>query len=282
MTPRALNSLSELVDLYDDFLIDQFGVLRDGKGAYPGAPEALKKLKAKDKRIIILSNSGKRAAENDRRLAKIGFDRESWNMFLTSGEVAFHLIQSGKIGPKGASKVLLISRDGDQSAIDGLGFTVVHTSDAADVILITASEGDRYPLEHYSAMLAAGAKRNLPCLCTNPDMIMLTADGTAYGAGVIAELYEELGGKVTYIGKPHPDMYSTALSLLGDVRKSRTVCIGDSIEHDIAGAKAAGLASVLVTTGILEHMSDAERNALYVEHNATPDYILPHFVWQKG
>ncbi len=121
--------------------------------------------------------------------------------------------------------------------------------------------------------------RNVPCLCTNPDKIMLTKEGTAFGAGRIAELYEALGGHVRWIGKPFPDIYASARDFLGSIDPKRICCIGDSIEHDIVGAASAGFASVLVTTGILETASDAERQALFVEHDVTPDFIMPKFLW---
>ena len=120
----------------------------------------------------------------------------------------------------------------------------------ADVILLTASEGDRFDLDHYRRLLAAAAKSGIPCICTNPDKIMLTGAGPKFGAGRIAELYEEMGGKVTWIGKPFPAIYEAALKAVGNPPRTRVLCVGDSPEHDIAGAKGAGLASALVRTGI--------------------------------
>ncbi|TGV13080.1 hypothetical protein EN786_37420, partial [Mesorhizobium sp. M4B.F.Ca.ET.143.01.1.1] len=67
----------------------------------------------------------------------------------------------------------------------------------AELVLISASEGDRYDLEHYRTLLAPAAARRVPCFCTNPDRIMLTAVGSRFGAGELADLYESLGGNVT-------------------------------------------------------------------------------------
>jgi len=278
---QMISGMGELAERFDAFLIDQFGVLRDGRGPYPGAAETLVRLKQSGKTIIILSNSGKRSAENDRRLAALGFDRESWDWFLTSGEVAWKILGSESRGEgKGiARKCLLVSRDGDTSPLDGLHLIRTERGDDADFILLAASEGDVRPLADYETLLAPAARRGVPCLCTNPDKIMLTKEGTAFGAGRIAELYEELGGTVRWIGKPFPDIYATALDFLVSVAPERVCCIGDSIEHDIAGAAGAGLKSVLVTTGILETASDAERQALFAEHGAVPDFILPKFIW---
>jgi HAD superfamily hydrolase (TIGR01459 family) len=276
----VISSLADIADRYDAFLIDQFGVLRDGRGPYPGAAETLVRLKDQGKRIIILSNSGKRSEENDRRLVELGFVAGSWDWFLTSGEVAWQILKrEGRQASGLPRKCLLVSRDGDLSPLKGLDLERTQWGEDANFVLLAASEGDVLPLSHYEALLAPAARRGVPCLCTNPDKVMLTKSGTAFGAGRIAELYEDIGGKVRWIGKPFADIYDFALDFLGHPDPSRICAIGDSIEHDIAGAAGAGIGSVLVTTGILEHASDAERQKLFAEHGATPDFILPKFLW---
>ena len=274
-TAQLKSGLAQIARNYDAFLIDQFGVLRDGRGPYPQAAGTLSALKALGKTIIILSNSGKRSVENSRRLAELGFDPESWDWFLTSGETAFRIMQQEATGPTRAC--LLISRDGDTSPLDGLDIRRTEDASEADIVLIAASEGDRFDLDHYRALLEPAARRRVPCLCTNPDKIMLTKKGTAFGAGRIADLYEELGGSVRWIGKPFADIYVLARDFLGEIPAERICAIGDSVEHDIAGAHAAGLASILVTTGILEQASDEDRQRLFEVHGATPDYVLPMF-----
>lgn len=278
IAPETIAGIGAVADRFDAFLVDQFGVLRDGRGPYPDAAETLSRLKAAGKRVIILSNSGKRATENSRRLAGIGFDAASWDLFLTSGETAWRILKA-EMGDGVPRKCLLISRDGDTSAIDGLGMLRTASGAEADVVMITASEGDRHPLDHYRALLAPAVARGAACFCTNPDKIMLTREGEAFGAGRIAELYAELGGTVRWIGKPLPDIYIEAMRFLGAPDRSRVVAVGDSIEHDIAGAAGAGLASILVATGILARANDAERVGLYERHGAVPDFVLPQFRW---
>ena len=69
---RLCKGLSDISDSYSGFIIDQWGVLHDGKTPYEGVVECLKELKSRKKHVIILSNSGKRAEENKERLKKIG------------------------------------------------------------------------------------------------------------------------------------------------------------------------------------------------------------------
>lgn len=274
----TLAGVRDLAEKFDIFVLDQFGVLLDGVGPYPGAIETLTRLKGEGKRILLLSNSGKRAAPNEARLLRLGFEAGSWDHFLSSGEVAWRSLQTSLAGKPGM-RCLLIARDGDQSAIEGLPLTVTAHGADADMVLISGSESDRYDLDHYRRLLEPAAARGAQCLCTNPDKIILTHGGRRFGSGRIAELYAELGGAVTWIGKPFPEIYAAALDLLGSPDPARVVCVGDSIEHDIAGGQGAGLATALVTTGILAESSQAEKAGFYAKHGATPDFLLQTFAW---
>jgi HAD superfamily hydrolase (TIGR01459 family) len=276
--PIPSSGLSELIDDFDIFFLDQFGVLHDGRAPYPGAVDCLSRLSEAGKKTVLLSNSGKRASENERRLVSLGFEEGSWDVFLSSGEAAWQMFMSDLTFRTGA-RCYLISRDNDRSAIDGLGLDEARDIGSADVILLAASEGDRYDLAHYRSLLEKAAARKVPCYCTNPDRIMLTPAGPKFGAGRIAELYESLGGAVSYIGKPYPEIYRAALRAVGNPPLARVLCVGDSLEHDIAGAIASGLFSALVRTGILAEMDDRALEKAFAKEKARPDFILPAFVW---
>ena len=275
-----LDGIGALAERYNVFLLDQFGVLHDGQRPYPGAVEALSALKRAGKTVVLLSNSGKRAEPNERRLLKLGFEAGSWDRFVSSGEVAWHafkdMMGSGALRP--GTRCLLISRDGDRTAIEGLPLTLTERGDDAELVLIAASEGDRYDLDHYRRLLGSAAAREVPCFCTNPDRIMLTAVGPRFGAGAIADLYERLGGSVARIGKPYPAIYEAALALAGNPAHSDVVCVGDSVEHDIAGGNAAGVATALVVSGILADSGDL--GGLFDQLDAHPDYTLDAFQWK--
>jgi hypothetical protein len=57
-------------------LLDQFGVLHDGREPYPGAAQAVQQLHAAGLRILILSNSSRRSGGTLQKLAKMGFQEE--------------------------------------------------------------------------------------------------------------------------------------------------------------------------------------------------------------
>ncbi|MCG6903259.1 MAG: TIGR01459 family HAD-type hydrolase [Rhodobacter sp.] len=268
-------TLADLAETFDLFLFDQFGVLLDGSGVYPGAPAALAALAARGKQVVILSNSGKRSAPNEARLVAHGFARDSFSAVISSGEAA-HAALAGRIGPEIApgAAVLVLSRDGDLSAVEGLDLRITEDADAAELLLIAGSRGEEIALRDYASLLDAPARRRVPCLCTNPDMTMLTNRGPAFGAGRIAALYQELGGEVEFVGKPHPLIYQVAAARLGHPDPAAVLCIGDSPAHDIRGGRAAGHSTALVRTGI--HADDPLGPLLAgLPDTDLPDYIIP-------
>ena len=274
---RRFSRVADLLPLYDAFLLDQFGTLHDGQAAYPGVPGALQAMRAAGKRVAVLSNSGKRSADNAARLARLGLPAALFDAVVTSGEVARTLLAEGRIeSARGARRCLLLERDGDGSVLDGLGLAVGPAADA-ELVIIAGSEGERRPLESYAGQLAPLARAGRPALCLNPDRTMLTAQGLAFGAGRIAELYESLGGPVTWIGKPHPDIFATALAALGNPPPARVAVVGDSVEHDIAGARAAGCAGWLVLSGIAAGLDHAQLSAEFRRVGAAPVGILAAF-----
>ncbi|MHA6644052.1 HAD family hydrolase [Mesorhizobium sp. A623] len=98
--PELLADLRQLAERFDAFFVDQFGVLHDGNAPYPGAVEALLSLKAAGKTIVLVSNSSKRASLNEDRLLGLGFQPGTWDIFLSSGEVAWRKF-AGQFGMSG-------------------------------------------------------------------------------------------------------------------------------------------------------------------------------------
>lgn len=278
MSIAPYSTLAALAEHYDGFFIDQFGVLRDDERAYPGANEALLYLKALGKAIIILSNSGRSGDYNAERLVRLGFDRTGFDRFLTSGDVAHDVLTDETTGQTERIRCLTISSGGDRNLADRLGFESVEDAALADTVIISGSEAERIPLTEYRTRLKPAAQRGVTCYCTNPDRHKLAkGGGVAPGAGSIALAYEDLGGPVRWFGKPYPAIYRHAQALLESIPTGRIVCIGDSLEHDIAGAVAAGLSSCLVRTGILADTGDVELATVANKYGARPNFLIERF-----
>ena len=257
---------ADLLARYDGFIFDQYGVLHDGSALYPGASKALEACAAAGKPVVMLTNSGRSAAQNAERLAQLGIDPGVFRALITSGDLAAQLL--AKKAPKA---VYVIARG--RVPIQ-LPVPQVSASAAAQFLVIAGSEADRVPKAHYQALLAPMAARRVPALCANPDLDMLTPAGLCPAPGRIAQWYEQMGGTVAYVGKPWPEIYHAALSALGVPAQARVCCVGDSLRHDILGAQRAGLPGVLVRTGVSAHLSSTAIAEIAQDTGATPSHIL--------
>jgi len=261
---------------FDAVFVDQYGVLHDGQRPYPGAEQALRDLKESRAKIVVLSNSGRTGEENALRMAKLGLARDLYDYFLTSGDAARRLLKSERspIRLTPATRCLTLSTVGGGEFAQTLGVRSAEDGAEADLVVISGSQGDRLSLDHYRRILAPAAVRKVPCLCANPDKLMLVGGEVAFGAGRIAELYEELGGSVVWVGKPHLPIYREAAALAGIADPARILCVGDSVEHDVVGAHRFGAPAMLVRTGILAQLTERELAAEFEKHGAKPEFIV--------
>jgi HAD superfamily hydrolase (TIGR01459 family) len=252
-----ISGLSELAGQFDGMLIDQFGVIHDGEKLYPGTLRVLRELHTQKIPVAVMTNSGKRAAANRQRLVKMGVPRDCFVDAVSSGEVAFNSID--------VTRAYLIGKDGEDYGFDGIAF--VDNPHDAEIILILGSNAPATSLEQYRALLQGVST---PAICCNPDKLMLSPHGLLPAPGAIAALYEEMGGKVTWIGKPYPAIYRHAAEIIGNPK--RILCIGDSAEHDVAGGRGAGFATLLVMTGVSAGLDPATLSP-------EPDYWMDAFTW---
>ena len=252
--------LSEIAGRYGALLVDQFGTLHDGTVAYPHAAEALRRFRAGGGKVAVLSNSAKTGADNVVRLARFGYGPEHFDIVVTSGDAAQAAIRAGALGEgfRPGAKIHISGKPGDDYGFGDLGFVLSWPDDAEGIILAASQEPDRNWREQIRDLTKA-ANRGVTVAVCNPDFEMLTPKGVRPSAGAIARELERKGAQLRYFGKPHGDIYRTALAALGNPPPMTVLAIGDSPEHDIAGAAGAGLDSILLRTGIL---SGAEESAL--------------------
>lgn len=284
-----VEGVRDFADAYDLWLLDQWGVLHDGQKTFPGVVACLRRLKALDKRIVVLSNSGKRVDVNAARLQAMGIGPELYTAMITSGELA-RLKLAAREAPFDrlpGRRCLLLSSNRDHSVTDGLDIHRVPTVGEADFILLSGVD-DALPRTFYQAVFELGCARRLPLICANPDLVRFTERGMMPSAGEFARLYEDLGGTVHYIGKPYPEIYRFCLERYGFGNRERTIAVGDSLYHDVCGGVRAGLAAAFVIAGIHQHefaelSTDAERRehlkAVARDCGAAPDWAIPQLRW---
>ena len=250
--PRMLHTLDRLAELagrYDVLLCDIWGVIHNGRDAFPAACAALAKWRSEVGPVVLISNAARPWAEVAQQLDGLGVPREAYSALVTSGDVTHPLIAERapgpayKIGPEGHP---LFEGDGVVfSALEGAKFIVC--SGPVDDEVETP--------EDYRALLTRAAALHLPMICGNPDKVVQRGDRLVYCGGALAQLYETLGGAVIMAGKPHAPIYREALAKAAELKNgpidpSRVLAIGDGIATDIAGANAQSLDVLFVVGGI--------------------------------
>ena len=270
----------EIVDQYDAFILDQFGVMHNGIEALDGAVELVNYLyKEKKKKLIILSNTSAPADKALAKLPKFGFTSQHFQGAVTSGEESSRYILDQYGSSQSTIKALMFTWDASkpdnprltappEAYLEKCGTLEVATSvEEADLILFHGSEvwyrgtdTDAVTLSPFieegdfvsmDPILKDCVARNIPAVCANPDFVvqMPSGDGVAYMPGKIAARYEALGGSCRTFGKPDVEHFEACIRTLG-LDKSRVAHVGDSLHHDIAGAVGAGIPNVFVTSGI--------------------------------
>jgi HAD superfamily hydrolase (TIGR01459 family) len=289
MTIRLLEGLAPVVDAYDAFIVDLWGVLHDGAQPLPGTVECLTALKGAGKRVVLLSNAPRPAAPAIARLGEIGFARALYQDLMTSGEETWrHLVR--RDDPWYAAlgeRCYMIGPPRDLGMLTGVRAERVYDIEAADFILNTGADfGDT--VETFEDLLQRARGRELPMICANPDLEVLMRGKREICAGALAVRYEALGGAVRYHGKPYRSVYDACFALLDDPPRDRVCAIGDSLRTDIAGAAAAGIDSILATGGIHAETlgvgpdalpEPARLEALCVEVGIRPQMAMPGLRW---
>ena len=290
LPPRFADGIGAFADRYQGFLLDQWGVIHDGRRALPEAVAALAELKRRDKRLVVLSNSGRRAALNRRRLTEMGLDVAMFDAVVTSGEAAWNLLRQRNLpGWRDLGRrCVLFTIGGDQTVLDDLGIEVVEEPEQADFLFNTGLEIPPRTLDDYHAVLERAVVRKLPMVCSNPDRIAPSHGKLITAPGTVAAMYEQMGGSVLYVGKPHAPIYDACLDALDGLQPAEIVAIGDSVEHDVRGANGMEIDSCFVTGGIHAEQfpaeaTQAEREArladLCQRFAARPQWVVPRLVW---
>jgi HAD superfamily hydrolase (TIGR01459 family) len=289
MSVPLLDGLSAVVDKYDGFIVDLWGCLHDGGKPLPGTVDCLARLKGAGKRVVLLSNAPRPAAPAITRLTEIGFARELYQDLMTSGEETWrHLVRRddpwyAALG----SRCYMIGPPRDLGMLKDVAAERIHDIESADFILNTGADfGDT--VEKFEPLLQAARARSLKMICANPDLEVLMRGTREICAGALAERYEALGGEVRYHGKPYPSVYHAVFALMGNPPQNRLCGIGDSLRTDVAGARAVGIDSILITGGIHaetlgtgpgELPDPARLDALCAQVGVRPTVAMPGLRW---
>jgi HAD superfamily hydrolase (TIGR01459 family) len=173
----------------------------------------------------------------------MGLPRECWDHVATSGEAGIeallHVLQ-----PIG-----FVGTHADREILEGRGLRITDADDFTD-LACTGLEESRPRAEDYRVDLGRWVDRDIHMHCLNPDRVVVRGGVPEPCAGAIADIYEMLGGRVTWYGKPHETIYRYALDHAGNPPADEVLAVGDALQTDALGAAQQGFNFVFVQGGI--------------------------------
>ncbi len=251
MSVPVLKRAGDLLARYDVLISDVWGVVHDGLWALEPACEALMAYRERGGTVVLLSNAPGPSQQVANLLDAKRVPREAWDRLVTSGDVTRALIAQSH-----HSQAYHIGWQSDRAVFDGLDVELVD-EDKADIVVATELNDYRTETpEQYRPLLERFARRGLPFICGNPDLVVHVGEDLLPCAGALATIYEGLGGSVAWAGKPYRPAYDLALAAAADARGGRSVepgkvlVIGDAVRTDLAGARLMGFDSLFIAGGI--------------------------------
>jgi HAD superfamily hydrolase (TIGR01459 family) len=277
---RELNHLSEVHKSYDTFVIDLWGVIHNGIKLNVKAVEAITQLKKNSKKIVFLSNAPRPSEKVIDFLLTLKMEKQYLSNVVTSGEAAMNAINQNKfgetffhLGPSRDDSIFQKVKE-NKTTIDSCDFilcTGLLDEDDTDLNKPQLHEND---LDYYKNFLSKHISKKL--VCTNPDLIVHRGNKEEYCAGYIAKIFEELGGKAIYYGKPHKEIYDMCFK-----ENEKVLAIGDNLRTDIKGANNLNKDCLFISNGVHrgEFSNNLELEKLLKKYQVKANYFQKELQW---
>jgi HAD superfamily hydrolase (TIGR01459 family) len=289
--------LDSILDPFEGVLLDAYGVYWGGNGVglLKGSKKAMEKLVSKGKTVGILSNTTQLTVKEIKKLQTHGLVQgQHFHFLVTSGEIARSLLLQeelpfrtpkknfwlwGSVHPHFASHEPIFQDTPYQQT------THLHEADFIYISIPHINGEDQTNLEIFREELKMLKETGLPMVCSNPDRFAHEGNPprAVVRQGSIAAMYEELGGKVYYIGKPYQKAYEYAMKHFSQkniTQPAAVLMIGDNPETDIRGARQFGMSAALVTqTGLMADRIASRGLATAIQELSLND--TPHFFIER-
>lgn len=237
--------LSPLVHRYDHLLLDLDGCLWVGDEPTPRAADAVAALREGGKRLAFITNAVRESGEDIvRKLWRMGFQASLEEVVTVGGAIQHRLAE------RGGGSAFVIGPPPIHRHVEGAGMRIVNGTDLAaraDVVVIAGH--DLFDYDELRTAIQA-ALRGAELLSAGRDRTFPMTDGPWPGTGTLVAAVEYGSDRaVVSVGKPDAQIFATAIDRLGP---GRALVVGDRLDSDLAGARAAGLDGAIVLTGVTD------------------------------
>ena len=262
--------LRSIVNDYDLFFIDIWGVLHNGMQIFEHSIEVLENVKKINKEFVLLTNAPRPNSTVVDFLKRMGL-KDFYQNVYTSGEASLKYLLENFIN----SKFYHIGPPRDFDLFKRFEKNKVNNISQADYFICTGLfEDHETEINYYKDLLEKHSNKKF--VCTNPDLIVNRGEVREFCAGSVAKIFEEIGGKVIYFGKPYPPVYNLSANIID----KNVLCVGDNMNTDIKGANIQKFDNLLITNGIhKEELNNININNLEKKYGVSVNYTQTKLKW---
>ena len=263
--------LRSIIENYDIFYIDLWGVIHNGIDLHKSAIEALEEITKAKKQYILLTNAPRPNKVVKSFLGKMGINKEITDRVYSSGEAALSYLKKNllddkfyHIGPV---------RDFDLF-LDFKKNKTPNIKESSYLLCTGLFEEQSEDLNYYKELFKEHINKKM--ICTNPDLIVDRGDKRELCAGSVALVFEEMGGEVIYFGKPYPEVYNQSINN----KKKKVLSIGDNLNTDIKGANLLNYDSLLISNGV--HKNEIKKEGIDIvskRYEVIVNFIQSELKW---
>jgi HAD superfamily hydrolase (TIGR01459 family) len=263
--------LRSIVMNYDIFYIDLWGVVHNGIKLHEKAIRTLEEIDNAKKNYVLLTNAPRPNKSVQLTLEKMGMNKNIRDKVYSSGEAALSYLKNNymhktfyHIGPP---------RDFDLF-IDFKKNKVKEIKESSFLLCTGLFESKEDDLIYYKELLKDHVDKKM--ICTNPDLIVDKGNSRELCAGSVALVFEKIGGKVLYFGKPYSEVYNQAINN----KDKKVLSIGDNLNTDIKGANLLNFDSLIISNGI--HKNEIMREGIEKvakEYESIVNFIQSELKW---
>jgi HAD superfamily hydrolase (TIGR01459 family) len=263
--------LRSIVQDYDIFYIDLWGVVHNGITPYKNAIKALEEITKANKNYVLLTNAPRPNSSVNLFLEKMGMKKEIREKVYSSGEASLSYLKKNFLNEKFFH--LGPPRDFDLF----LNFKKNKTIDIKESSYLLCTglfEDHGEDLNYYKELFKDHINKKM--ICTNPDLIVDKGERRELCAGSVALVFEKMGGEVVYFGKPFPKVYNQAINNKG----KKVLSIGDNLNTDIKGANLLNYNSLIISNGI--HKEEIKKEGIDVvskKYEVIVNFIQTELKW---
>jgi len=253
VTATLLGSSIPLHEAFDAALVDLDGVTYRGSDVVPTAPAALGAARDAGMRLVYVTNNSSRTSDDVvAHLTSVGIPATVDEIF-TAAQAAVAIL-ADRFGA--GARILVVGGAGLREAVEAAGMIIVESATEGPDAVVQGWSADVGWRQLAEASYAV--REGAYFLATNMDLTLPNDRGFAPGNGSLVRVVATVSGvEPESAGKPEPAMYVRAAQRVG---ATRPLVIGDRLDTDLGGARAAGFPGLLVLTGVSQAL-DALRAA---------------------